>query len=217
MYHRHHLNFLLVFLYALAITFSALVFAAPLRAAGEPAARVNVSQLNFRAGPGFSARVLRVLDQDQALTLVGRSADGVWLQARLPGGAEGWVYGSFVATEAALDRLPVTQAAGGPTAQPGGVGRRYSLTVSIADNQATVTAQRFAPNSDLTLSLSRADGSGSVPVAQGKTDAEGMAQFIFAMPGRWADGQPVRESALTLTARTADGKLSGAARLQYYR
>jgi uncharacterized protein YraI len=48
--------------------------------AAEPSASVALGPLNFRAGPSLDARVLRLLDEGQALTLLGRSTDSRWLQ-----------------------------------------------------------------------------------------------------------------------------------------
>lgn len=186
--------------------------------AAEPTASVALGPLNFRAGPGLDARVLRLLDEGQALTLLGRSADSAWLNVRLPNGSAGWVYAAYVKTEAAtIAALPVTQAAGGPVSQPTAPATGYRLSMTIADNQATVTVQRYPANAALTVTLSRDDGSGRTVVAQGQTDALGAAQFAFAMPRQWADGQPVRESALTLAASTDDGRFTRTVGVQYIR
>jgi len=105
----------LLSLAALALGALGFGFAAPAAAAEAGAAQVDVDLLNLRAGPGFQHLVLRLLERDQELTLLGRSRNGVWVEVRLPEGNGGWVYAAFLRTQVALSKLPVTEAAGGPT------------------------------------------------------------------------------------------------------
>lgn len=209
----------LLSLAALALALGALGFgfATPAAAAAEAeTAQVDVDLLNLRAGPGFQHLVLRLLERDQELILLGRSRNGVWVEVRLPEGNGGWVYAAFLRTKVALSKLPVTEAAGGPT-DPAAPQTTYPLSMTISDNVATVVLQRYPANAEVVVRLSRADGSGSLTVAQGATDANGAAPFTFSMPREWPDGRKVTENALTLTAATADGKFSRTASIQYYR
>lgn len=211
----------LLALTALTLALGALALGLPasaLAAANAPAGQVDADLLNLRTGPGFQYAVLRLLKRDQALTLLGRSANSLWLEVRA-GEAGGWVYAGFVRTGAALDKLPVTEAAGGPAnpANPSATSATYPLSMSINDNVATVTLQRYPANAEVLVRLSRADGSGGLLLAQGATDASGAAQFTFPMPRQWSDGRNVTENALTLTAAAADGKFSRTASIQYYR
>jgi len=58
-----------------------------------PLARVNVSTLNVRSGPGVAyPRIGQVRRADQ-LPVIGQTGGCAWLQVRTPGGAEGWVSG----------------------------------------------------------------------------------------------------------------------------
>ena len=177
---------------------------------------VAVDALNLRVGPGFRYAVLRLLPAEQALTLLGQSRDGVWVEVRVPNGPGGWVYAAFVRTSADLAKLPVSEAAGGPNdvpaANPG-----YAVFVTITDNVATVDLQRYPANTEIVLRLSRSDGSGALEVARGTTSGQGTAQIRFEMPRLWADGSALTETALKLTAASADGKFSRSASLQYYR
>jgi uncharacterized protein YraI len=185
------------------------------QAAGSTAS-VNVDALNLRAGPGFGHLILRVLPYDQALNLIGRSKDGAWVEVRLPDESGGWVYARYLKTQAAVGKLPVTQAAGGPAGAGSGV-KGYSLSMTIVDNVASVTIERYPANAEIVVMLSRSDGSGEVQVTQGVADAAGSAQFTFEMPPLWSDGQPVREASLRLRAATADGTFSRQVSIQYYR
>lgn len=201
------------------LALAALGFAQPAQAAAAQAdgatGHVDVDALNLRVGPGFRYAVFRILPAEQALQLLGRSRDGVWVEVRVPNGPGGWVYADFVRTSADVAKLPVTEAAGGPNDVP--VNPGYAVFVTIADNQATVDLQRYPANTEIVVRLSRADGSGTLEVARGTTDGQGVAQIRFEMPRRWADGSALTETALSLTAGSADGKFSRSASLQYYR
>jgi hypothetical protein len=211
---RHVSVYRILLVIAFAIGAGA-VASGPALAAGEVSAVVNVSQLNLRAGPGFAYIVIKVLDQGQNLSVRGRSANSVWLEVRLPDGWGGWVYANFVRTNARITDLLVTEAAGGPTDQPSG-NQRYSLYMTIADNQAAVNVQRFPASAEIVVTLSVPDGSASLIAATGSTDAGGSAQFSFAMPRQWPDGTGVIQNSLVLVASTVDGKFSRTASIQYY-
>jgi uncharacterized protein YraI len=208
------------FLPALLVGLSLLAIAArptlPVKAAGEVTAVVNVGKLNLRAGPGFAYLVIKVLDQGQRLSVLGRSANSVWIEVRLPDGSGGWVYAYFVRASARLADLPVTEAAGGPT-DPSSANRRYSLYMTISDNQAVVNVQKFPANTEMVVTLSLPDGSASLVVARSATDASGSAEFSFPMPRQWPDGRRVTQSSLVLVASTLDQTFSRSANIQYYR
>ena len=212
-----HLNLRRLTLLALAVSVSlAAGWAAP-AAAATPAATVEVTALNLRAGPGFRYLVLKVLARDQAVRLQGRSQDGVWAEVRLADGSGGWVFAGFLKTAADLSALPVTEAAGGPTGAgtPGDAG--YQVVLTITDQQAALTVQRFPKNAAVVARLSRPDGGASVTVAQGVTDSAGAVQLGFAMPAAWENGQPLTETDLRLSVATVDGRYTRTAAIQYYR
>jgi hypothetical protein len=56
-----------------------------------PSAYVSFEFVNMRSGPGSSYGLIVRLDRGQAMSLVGRNADGSWVQVRLPGDQAGWV------------------------------------------------------------------------------------------------------------------------------
>lgn len=173
--------------------------------------------LNLRAGPGLTYRVQLVLKDGTALELVGRSQSSQWLEVRLPdSGLGGWVFAAYVSTRADLTALPVTEGAGGPTDERPPAALAYRLYVAIVDNQATAYLQRYPANADVSLWLGRTAEKTDLRVAQGTTDANGAAQISFAMPAAWADGQPVVEHNLALTAVTADGQFSQTITLVYF-
>jgi uncharacterized protein YraI len=190
--------------------------AAPAAAAGGIAGTVDSTiGLNLRAGPGLSHRVILVLADKTQIELLGRSANGQWLEARLPEGLGGWVFASYVDAAGDASKLPVTEGAGGPTDVPPAA-QGYSLYVIIADNQATVYLQKFPASAAVNVTLGPA-GSADLRVASGTTDANGSAQITFAMPRTWANGQRVTERNLTLAAATADGAFSRSAAVLYVR
>jgi uncharacterized protein YraI len=192
--------------------------AAPAEAAGGLAGTVDSTiGLNLRAGPGLSYRVILVLADKTQVELLGRSGDGQWLEARLPEGLGGWVFASYMDADGDVSRLPVTEAAGGPTDVPPAA-RGYSLYVIIADNEATVYVQKFPANAAVNVKLGPASSArDSVLVASGTTDANGSAQIKFPMPRTWANGQRVTERNLTLAAATADEAFSRSVSVLYVR
>jgi hypothetical protein len=173
--------------------------------------------LNLRAGPGLSHRVILVLADETPVEVLGRSANGQWLEARLPEGLGGWVFASYVDVDGDASRLPVTEAAGGPADVPPSA-QGYSLYVIIADNEATVYMQKFPANAAVNVKLGPTSSTrDSVLVASGTTDANGSAQIKFPMPRTWANGQRVTERNLTLAAATADGAFSRSVSVLYVR
>ncbi|MBL8057258.1 MAG: SH3 domain-containing protein [Anaerolineales bacterium] len=196
----------------------ALGLAAPALAAGADSASVDVDALNLRAGAGLSYQVLRVLPQGQSLRVLGRSADSQWLEVRLPSGAGGWVFARYVKTTVEVARLPITEAAGGPTdsGAPASGNPGYQVYMTIEDGQATVQLQRFPKEAAVSLRLESLDGRASLAVAEGRTDAAGLAQIGFSMPRAWADGRAL-EADLRLVVSTADGAFTRSATIRFYR
>jgi hypothetical protein len=191
----------------------------PARAAVEAAGSVNSpAGLNLRVGPGLGYRVLLVLEHGQDLLLVGRSTDGLWLEAALPeSGLGGWVYAALVKTATPIDSLPVTQAAGGPADERPPAAAGYRVYVVIADNRAVVYLQNFPASQAVVIRLGRSGGAAELKTAEGRTGADGAATLRFDMPAAWADGKPVTERTLTLEAATADGSFRQTVSVLYVR
>ena len=67
-------------------------------------------QINVRSGPGTDFNSLGVLNQQDLVKLIGRDANGVWLQIEFPSGPEGkgWVNAAFVEAQGVdLNGLPI--------------------------------------------------------------------------------------------------------------
>jgi Tol biopolymer transport system component len=81
-------------------------------AAAAPAtARLDTAKtrgLNVRAGPGVGYARLATLAADDVVAVVGRSADGGWLQLTLDAGARGWASAYYLLVDGDIDSLPVT-------------------------------------------------------------------------------------------------------------
>ncbi|HMN27754.1 MAG TPA: SH3 domain-containing protein [Caldilineaceae bacterium] len=69
----------------------------------------NPSVLYVRSGPGLNYTFVDTLAQNQAVTLEGRTADGSWLQVRLPNDELGWVSSAFMTVNLAIADLPVVE------------------------------------------------------------------------------------------------------------
>lgn len=199
------------------VTLVALSQAALAVAAGRVTGTVDSALgLNLRGGPGLGYHVLTVLSDGQALELVGRSANSQWLEARLPENhLGGWVFAAYVQTGTDLSALPVTEAAGGPTDDRPPAAQTYPLYVVIADNVATIYLQKYPAQAAVIVKLGPAGSSPDLVVAQGQTDANGLAQISFAMPAIWADGRAITEHSLALSAATADGRITHRASILY--
>ena len=102
------------------VTVTAAMLIAPAASAQQVytlATIVNADAVNVRSGPGENFPVVRGLARGQQVGLVGRNADGSWVQ--LQGGAE-WVKASFVQPydNYNLANLPVTSGGSAPQPQP---------------------------------------------------------------------------------------------------
>ena len=80
-----------------------------------PSAYVTFEFVNVRSGPGPSYGLVVKADQGQTMNLLGRNADGSWVQVGLPAGQNGWVPAAGLDTAVKIASLPVTAgSAGGP-------------------------------------------------------------------------------------------------------
>ncbi len=76
----------------------------------EPVANATVAEerVNLRAAP-VNGRIVRVLVAGEALTVLGRNAEGDWLFVRLPDAQQGWVSSRYILAEMDLALLPVVE------------------------------------------------------------------------------------------------------------
>lgn len=65
-------------------------------------------RLRLRDAPAIASGTVTLLDPATPLTLIGRTADDAWLQARLSSGEIGWVFAEYVEVLIALDEVPIT-------------------------------------------------------------------------------------------------------------
>jgi uncharacterized protein YraI len=88
--------------------------ATPVPAAATPVTPTVTVDANLRAGPGTEFPVIGGTITGQALTIVGRNADGTWF--RLDN--TGWVFGELISNLPPLETIPVVNADGTPVAAP---------------------------------------------------------------------------------------------------
>lgn len=87
---------------------------------GQATAYVTVYQLNVRGGPGLTYNIIGTVRRGDSLPLIGRSADGSWLQIRVsspyPTFAEptGWVLARYVWSSVPIHTLRVTNGGSPP-------------------------------------------------------------------------------------------------------
>ena len=97
-----------------------------------PQAIVQSETLNVRAGPGTGHAVVTTVKQGDRLPVIGRNADGSWLQVTLPTGRSGWIAASLAQLTVPADQVAVAKIIPTPppvAAQPA-VGKR-DLEVSF--------------------------------------------------------------------------------------
>ncbi len=77
--------------------------------------------LHVRATPGTAGQQIEQLPPNTAITVLSRTADGLWLQVVAPDGKTGWGWSAFIVTNGDVNTLPITdeRAAYLPTATPG--------------------------------------------------------------------------------------------------
>lgn len=87
-----------------------------LSSAGSPPQATAQQAVNLRTGPGQDFDRIRLLPQGEVVSVLGRTAQGDWLQVQTADGATGWVSAPyFTVDNAAIAALPVVSA---PTPAP---------------------------------------------------------------------------------------------------
>ncbi|MCL4249966.1 MAG: SH3 domain-containing protein [Anaerolineae bacterium] len=78
--------------------------------------------LNVRSGPAVTYPSFARLSQNDAVNLVGRNADGSWVQLALRDGRQGWVNAGWMRLSVAVTSLPITDgsSSGSPLPPPPG-------------------------------------------------------------------------------------------------
>ena len=195
----------------LPVTSSLVITPTPGELPGAPTAYAVAGPLEVRSGPGADYRLIVVsaISRDQGLSLLGRNAEGSWVEVRLPDGSLGWVTTGSIRANLPINNLPII------------AGAKPSILVSnLAVRSGTpvqVTVKGFLSNQEIVVALRAPGGGRGLTVARGKTDALGTAQLAFTMPGLWADGSPIAEGSLSLEVSSLDGSIADSVSLQYLR
>jgi hypothetical protein len=87
---------------------------------GAPGATITASVLNVRKGPGTNYPVIGQLQQNDVVEIVGKNADGSWLQIVYPTGTigRGWISAFYAQVSGSLASIPVVEAPPPPTPTP---------------------------------------------------------------------------------------------------
>ena len=89
---------------------------------------MSVVRLNLRVQPSMNGAIVGRLEQNDAVTVVGTSADGDWYQVQTGDASEGWVFADYIDTGAAVGSAagpaddPVDGSAGSATTAKTGAG-----------------------------------------------------------------------------------------------
>jgi hypothetical protein len=116
--------------------------AAPGNVPGVPVASTNGQPVNCRSGPGLTYEVVVVLSPGQTAQIVGKSADGTWLQLKNPSlaGSVCWVSTSVVSITGDLSGIPVAAAPPAPSAAPTTEAANVVVTsVSVSISPTTIS------------------------------------------------------------------------------
>lgn len=73
-----------------------------------PDAIVGEALTNLRSGPSVGYEIITEVESGTPLEVLGKSADGEWIQVRLPGAQEGWMFYLPIILNISLDQIPVT-------------------------------------------------------------------------------------------------------------
>lgn len=193
----------------LPVTSSLVITPTPGELPGAPTAYAVAGPLEVRFGPGTDYRLIVVsaISRDQGLSLLGRNAEGSWVEVRLPDGSLGWVTTRSIRANLSINNLPIIAGA-----------RPRILVSNLAVRSGTpvqVSVQGLLSNQEIVVALRAAGGGRGLTVARGKTDALGTAQLAFTMPGLWADGSPIAAGSLALEVSSLDGSIAESVNLQF--
>lgn len=108
----HHSPILLALLVFQLFAFSMSAQAAPVSQNAGATAKVVVSALNVRSGPGTTYSRLGVVKNGETLTVLGQSGNCAWLQIRTAQKLDGWVSGAarYVTLSQKCAEIPATTA-----------------------------------------------------------------------------------------------------------
>jgi uncharacterized protein YgiM (DUF1202 family) len=195
----------------LPVTSSPVVTPTPGELPGAPTAYAAAGPLEVRSGPGADYRLIVVsaISRDQGLSLLGRNAEGSWVEVRLPDGLLGWVMTRSIRANLPINNLPIIAGA-----------KPRILVSNLAVRSGTpvqATVQGFLSNQEIVVALRAPGGGRGLTAARGKTDSLGTAQLAFTMPSLWADGSPIAQGSLALEVRSLDGSIAESVELQYLR
>jgi uncharacterized protein YraI len=187
-------------------------------ASANPTGIVLADPLNLRTGPGLNYAVIATLEICTPVSLDGRNSDSTWIQVSLPGNLGGWVFTGYkdfpyINANVALSTLDVTTASGGPLPSGANTGSG-NVSVIIQGGQVAAFVSGMPANTIVSATLTSSDGSKSLAVASGQSDAGGNITLTFPMPTKWADGTAVKSGTMTMTL--TGGGTTKTATVTYY-
>ncbi|MBI5929852.1 MAG: SH3 domain-containing protein [Chloroflexi bacterium] len=126
---------LLVMLFIIAVTVTGLAVKGHDVSAQTSTARgITRDFVNLRSGPGLSFPTLVIIPPERTVDIVGRNAEGNWLQVTVDG-QNGWIFRSYISlTSGSIAALPVTS---GETTPPPTTGTGTSTTTATTTTATT--------------------------------------------------------------------------------
>lgn len=146
-------------------------------------AHSSVNYTNLRTGPGYLFQVSRMINQNVAFQVLGKSKGGEWIFAKTTTGEEGWVFAQLIQTDQDLQLAPEIQ-----------VQDAQIITGRVANAQGEpVSGIQFALTQATSVSTQRTDA---------MTDAEGI--FYAFMPTSASGVWTVAYTAVSCKSSTMD-------------
>jgi uncharacterized protein YraI len=146
--------------------------------AAEGGAGIIQQQINVRSGPGTNFNSLGTMNAQDVVTVIGRDANGAWLQIHFSAGPDGkgWVNAAFVEVDG-VESLPIVgetgQLIGTGTPENTAVATLPTIAPAPLDNDSAV-----APAVNVTLTLNGTSSfQFSSDVSSPAGDAEDWVQF----------------------------------------
>ncbi len=127
-------------------------------------AQINAN-LNFRAGPGTSFGIIRVLGYGEVIPIVGRLGDNTWWQLR-SGATYGWVHADYIIRYGNCSSIPVTASPATPTSSvPTSIPTATTIPVFPTSTPIPTSTPEPLPN----LMVTNVVGATRVTIPSGQT------------------------------------------------
>jgi hypothetical protein len=121
--------------------------------------------VNVRGGPGTTYEVVTVVSPGVEVTVIGRNADGSWINIRLEDGTEGWMARQLLLLEDEAAALPNTAPRVSRRAAPGRIPRAQADPTPVPGNTGLSGLFNQTLGEQLGVQIPPPEGAGAQPEA----------------------------------------------------